>query len=110
MLKRIQERLRSDPNGSVGLIARLIEEYGRVYWKRYALSFVFMAVTAGCTSLSAYLIAHAVNESYIHRNFPAIIAVCVLIFALLAGKGLASYAQAIVLARIGNEITAANQR
>jgi ATP-binding cassette subfamily B protein len=110
MLKRIQERLKSDPHGTIAMIVRVLDEYGRIYWKRYALSFIFMAVAAACTSLSAYLIAHAVNESYIHRNFGSIVLVCVLIFALVAGKGLASYAQAIVLARIGNEITADNQR
>jgi subfamily B ATP-binding cassette protein MsbA len=107
--KWLEERLRADPHGTAGLIVRLLGEYGPDYWKRYALSFIFVAMAAGCTALSAYLISHVVNQAY-SRNFAAIIAFCAAIFVLVTTKGLALYGQAVVLARIGNSIAAENQQ
>jgi subfamily B ATP-binding cassette protein MsbA len=106
----IERRLPQDPYGTAQLIVRLLAEYGPRYWRRYALSFACVAIVAGCTALFAYLISHAVNETYLHRNFVAVVVFCVLIFVLVSVKGLALYGQAFVLARIGNEITAENQQ
>jgi ATP-binding cassette subfamily B protein len=99
-----------DRYGTIGLITRLLTEYIPSCWKRYALSFVCVGTAAGCTALFAYLISHAVNQTYLHRNFAAVIVFCVLTFVLVSIKGLALYGQSLVLMRINNEITADNQR
>jgi subfamily B ATP-binding cassette protein MsbA len=106
----IERRLQADPKGTAALAVRLLREYAPRYWKRYALTIVFDAIAAGCTALTAFLIAHVVNAIYADRNFPAVIAVCAVFFILMTAKGLALYAQAIILAQINNAITAENQR
>jgi ATP-binding cassette subfamily B protein len=92
------------------LIRRLFADYGRPYWRRYALAFALLAITAGCTALSAYLLGSVVNEAYIKRNFDGIVLLSIVITVLFAVKGLATYGQAVIMARIANRIIAENQR
>jgi ATP-binding cassette, subfamily B, bacterial MsbA len=55
-------------------------------------------------------IANVVNAVYAYRNFAAVVGVCAVFFVLMTARGLAVYGQAIILARVGNAITAENQR
>jgi ATP-binding cassette subfamily B protein len=66
--------------------------------------------TDGATALSAYLIGQVVNAAYVSRSFPSVLALGLACVALFATKGIATYGQAVILARIGNRIVADNQR
>jgi ATP-binding cassette, subfamily B, bacterial MsbA len=92
------------------LIRRLLTEQGFVHWRRYAVAFVFMAIAAGCTAATAYLIGDVINQAYVNRSLPGIITLGVFTVVLFAVKGLATYAHSVVLSRIGNRIVADNQR
>ena len=92
------------------LIRRLLFEQARVHWKLYALAFAMMAVAAGCTALSAYLIGDVINQAYVHRNFPAVLMLGIATIVLFTMKGLTTYGQAVTLSRVGNRIVADNQR
>ena len=69
-----------------------------------------MAVAAGCTALSAYLIGNVINEAYVNQNFPGIVILGGVTVALFTTKGLATYGHSVMLSRIGNRIVADNQR
>jgi ABC-type multidrug transport system fused ATPase/permease subunit len=105
----LRERL-AEPASTINIVARLATDYGRAYWKRYALAFSFMALGAGCTAATAYLIGTAIDQAYVSRNFYGIVVVAALSIVIFALKGLATYGQAVTLARISNQIIAANQR
>ncbi len=92
------------------LIRRLLTEQGMAHWRRYAVAFVLMAISAGCTAFSAYLIGDVINQAYVHRNLPGIILLGGITAALFSVKGLATYGHNVVLSRIGNRIVADNQR
>ena len=53
------------------LVRRLLTEQGRRHWRKYVVAFALMAIAAGCTAASAYLIGTVINEAYIARNSPA---------------------------------------
>ncbi len=110
MLASINRALLENPYGAPALIRRLLVEHASAHWASYAVSFALMAIAAGCTSYMAYLVGHAVNEAYLARDFAAILAVSLLGIAVFTVRGLASYGQAVLLAQIGNAMTAANQR
>jgi ATP-binding cassette, subfamily B, bacterial MsbA len=95
---------------ALALIRRLLTEQGLVHWRRYAIAFVFMATSAGCTAASAYLIGDVINQAYVNRSLPGIITLGIATVVLFAVKGLATYAHSVVLSRIGNRIVADNQR
>src|SRR6202142_4407352 len=92
------------------LIRRLLAEQGFVHWRKYAVAFTLMAIAAGCTALSAYLIGNVVNQAYVNKNLRGIIILGGITAALFAIKGLATYGHSVLLSQIGNRIVANNQR
>ena len=110
MLKSYWYRLFADPNGGPTLVRRLLLEQAAAQWRRYALAFVMMAIAAASTSLGAYLVGDVINQAYVHKNLPGIIALALVTAGLFTIKGMATYGQAVTLARIGNRIIADNQR
>jgi ATP-binding cassette, subfamily B, bacterial MsbA len=95
---------------ALALIRRLLAEQGILHWRKYAIAFVLMAVAAGCTAISAYLIGEVINQAYINRNLPGIIFLGFVTVVLFTVKGLTTYAHSVMLSRIGNRIVADNQR
>jgi ATP-binding cassette subfamily B protein len=110
MLTRFWRSLFADPNGSPALIRRLFLEHGRNHSRRYAVSFAMMAVGAACTAGMAFIIGPGIDQAYSERNFVGVAVVGAILIVLFTVKGLATYGQAVMMARIGNDIIAANQR
>src|SRR6187551_2163632 len=96
--------------GALPLIRRLLTEQGLVHWRKYAIAFTLMAVAAGCTAFSAYLIGDVINQAYVNRSLPGIIVIGAITVVLFSLKGLATYGHSVMLSRIGNRIVANNQR
>ena len=110
MLNDIKQRLLADPHGALNLSRRLLADYGRSHWRSYALAVFWMASAAACTAVSAYLVGSAVNEAFVARSFVGVASIAVTIILLFAVKGIATYSQSVVLAKVGNHIEAENQR
>ncbi|MBI4365845.1 MAG: ABC transporter ATP-binding protein, partial [Deltaproteobacteria bacterium] len=94
----------------IALIRRLLTEQGLVHWRKYAVAFTLMALSAACTALSAYLIGDVINQAYINRNLTNIIILGSITAGLFTIKGLATYGHTVLLSHIGNRIVANNQR
>jgi ABC-type multidrug transport system fused ATPase/permease subunit len=110
MLTPFWRGLFADPNGSPALIRRLLLEHGSNHWRRYVLSLAMMAVGAGCTAGMAFIIGPGIDQAYTVRNFTGVALVGAALVVLFSVKGLATYGQAVTMARIGNDIIAGNQR
>ena len=95
---------------ATALIRRLLTEQGMVHWRKYVVAFMLMALSAGCTAFSAYLIGDVINQAYVNRNLPGIVTLGFITAALFAVKGIATYGHSVMLSRIGNRIVANNQR
>ncbi|WP_424627420.1 ABC transporter ATP-binding protein [Bradyrhizobium sp. SYSU BS000235] len=109
-MTELPRKITDDPYGAAALIRRLITEQGLHYWRRYLVAFVLMAVSAGATAGSAWLLGEVINKTYIDRSVPGIISLSLVIIVLFAAKGAATYGHSVILARIGNAILANNQR
>ncbi len=101
---------RIDRHSATILIRRLLTDYAVAQWKRYAFAFALMGVGALCTALTAYLIRFVVNEAYVDRNFPGVLQISLVAFAVFLARGLATYGHTVILMRIGNGIVADAQR
>jgi subfamily B ATP-binding cassette protein MsbA len=104
------QRLFADPNGTAALIRRLLVEQAAGQWRRYALAFGLMGIAAASTALGAYLVGDVINQAYVHKNLAGIIVLALVTAAIFMIKAMATYGQAVALARIGNRIVADNQR
>ncbi|PLW78191.1 ABC transporter ATP-binding protein [Cohaesibacter celericrescens] len=103
-------RFFSDPSTSRYLIYRLLSENFHRYAKQYLIAFVFMAIVAATTGLSAWIMRDIVNEIFISKDFNQVWIISLAVLAIFATKGFATYLQAIRLARVGNAIVADLQR
>ncbi len=92
------------------LIRRLLTEQGLRHWRKYLFAFTLMALAAGCTAFSAYLIGDVINEGYVSRNLTNIFILGGITVALFTVKGLATYGHSVMLSQVGNRIVADNQR
>lgn len=103
-------QLLQDQQGTIALIFRLIRENSLVYWRRYALAFSLLGVTAATTAASAYILGRVINQAYVDRNFTGVAVLAGVIALLFTLKGLATYSSTVVLSQISNRIIAANQQ
>ena len=92
------------------LVRRLLVDEAFKHWTRYAAAFALLAIAAGATALSAYLVGTIVNETYVDRDFSKVVLIALVAMGILAAKGFATYGGTVLLARIGNRIIADNQR
>ncbi|KPF91541.1 ABC transporter ATP-binding protein [Rhodopseudomonas sp. AAP120] len=103
-------KITDDPYGAAQLVRRLVMEQASVYWRRYLLAFVLMAIAAGATALSAYLLGQVINQAYVDRNLTGIVVLSLVSLAIFTIKGVATYGQSVILTQIKNAILANNQR
>ena len=92
------------------IIRRLFGEHARAYAPRYALAFLFMALVAGSTALTAWLMRDVINDVFVKQDKQALTWLPLFIAGLFMVKGVAAYVQEVVLSRIGNQIVAEMQK
>jgi ABC-type multidrug transport system fused ATPase/permease subunit len=107
---RLAARAPNDPNGTANLVRRVLRDYAQPRWRSYAGALLLMGTASAATAVTAYLVGRAINETYVNRSFAGVALVACGAMVLFAVKGLCSYGQAVMLARVGNRITADNQR
>ena len=93
-----------------GILKRLVAENMRAYITRYVLAISCMAMVAAATGFSAWIMRDLVNKVFIDRDPAMMVLICGSVAGIYILKGLASYGQEIILARIGNAIIASTQR
>jgi subfamily B ATP-binding cassette protein MsbA len=98
------------PAQDQAVLWRLLREKARDYAPRYAVAFFFMAVVAGVTAFSAWLMKDVINKIFVERDSAAVIWLPVLVICLYTAKGVASYFQEVTLAQIGNAMVAETQK
>ena len=91
------------------LMRRLVRESVRPYLGWLALALVFMAVMAGATALSAWLMKPVVNDVFVGRDPAMLWLVGGAVLATFLVKGLANYGQARLMSFVGLRIVADNQ-
>src|ERR1700750_2141058 len=85
------KKITDDPYGAAILIRRLVTEQGAAYWRRYLVAFVLMAVSAGATAGSAWLLGEVINQAYVDRNVRGIFILSLVTIAVFTLKGAATY-------------------
>jgi subfamily B ATP-binding cassette protein MsbA len=91
-------------------LRRLLSETGRRYTWRYAAAFALLAVVSATTAATAWLMKDVINEVFIAKSQSALYFVAAAVLVIYLARGIASYGQAVILARIGNSIVADGQK
>jgi len=109
-MTELPKKITDDPYGAAILIRRLITEQGAIYWRRYLMAFALMAVSAGATAGSAWLLGEVINQAYVDKNVRGIAVLSLVTIVIFIIKGAATYGHSVILSQISNAILANNQR
>ncbi|MGK6314525.1 ABC transporter ATP-binding protein [Neorhizobium sp. DT-125] len=111
LLRAAKDKKRQvDPNTVVAVLKRVIAENGRDHIRGYAFAIFCLVVVAGTTAFTAWIMESVVNEAFANRRADVVWLICGAILAAFILRGLATYGQAVTLAKIGNNIVARYQR
>src|SRR5260221_13165684 len=96
--------------GLYGIVRRLLDENWRSQWRRWAVSFVYMAIGAAATAAWAWLQKDLVNAIFFEKRMEMLLPLTAAVIVLPLIRGFAGYGQEVVLNKVGNRIVAAIQR
>ncbi|PSM16979.1 ABC transporter ATP-binding protein [Nitratireductor sp. StC3] len=99
-----------DPGEVVAILRRVIRENGREYLPHYGFAVLCLIAVAGTTAFVAWIMKDVVDSIFNDRRYDLIVLICGSIAAAFVLRGLATYGQAVLLAKIGNNLVARYQR
>jgi ATP-binding cassette, subfamily B, bacterial MsbA len=103
-------RKHADPGEIVAVIRRILAENGREYFWDYVLATACLIAIAASTGFVAWIIRPIVDELFYRQRYDRVPLICGGVMLAFIIRGLATYGQAVTLARIGNNIVARYQK
>ena len=94
----------------IGVVRRIVAENGRDFLWTYVFAIVCLLAIAGATAYLAWIIRDVVDQIFYNDRKDLILLLSGSVFLAFLVRGLASYGQAVALARVGNNIVARYQR
>lgn len=95
--------------GVVAVLRRVFAENGREYARSYAITIVCLVVIGLTTAFIAWMTRDVVDEIFVRQRGDLIAVIAGAVVAVFLVRGFAMYVQAVVLARIGNDLVARYQ-
>jgi subfamily B ATP-binding cassette protein MsbA len=105
-----RSKSRTDPGEIVAVIRRIISENGREYAWHYAGAVLCLVSIAATTAFAAWVMRDVVDEIFYRQRSDLIVLICVAIVVAFAIRGMATYGQAVILAKVGNNLVARYQK
>ena len=104
------KRPRRDPGEIIAVVRRVLSENGRDYLPQYLFAIGCLLAIAATTAFSAWIMRDVVDEIFYRRRADLIAVICGAIALAFVIRGVALYGQAVVLAKIGNNLVARYQQ
>ncbi|MCO6049549.1 ABC transporter ATP-binding protein/permease [Mesorhizobium sp. RP14(2022)] len=101
---------RAEPGEIIAVIRRIASENGREYVAQYALAGICLLLTAATTAFTAWIMRDVIDKIFYERRSDLVLGISAVVFGAFALRGFASYGQAVILAKIGNNLVARYQR
>ena len=94
----------------MAVIRRVLAENGREYVWSYAVAGLCMVAVALTTAYPAWIMRDVIDDIFYRQRADLIVLICASILAAFTLRGVASYMQAVILAKVGNNLVARYQR
>ncbi len=104
------KRSNRDPGDSLALLWRVIAKNGRAYIWHYAFAVGCLLAIAATTAFSAWIMRDVVDQIFYRQRADLIALICAAIALAFLIRGLATYGQSVVLAKVGNNLVARYQQ
>jgi ATP-binding cassette subfamily B protein len=92
------------------VLKRVIAENGREHLRGYLAAIACLIVVAMTTAFTAWIMESVVNEAFANKRADLVLIICGAIFVAFVLRGFATYYEAVILSKIGNNIVARYQR
>ncbi|MFT4080899.1 ABC transporter ATP-binding protein [Rhodomicrobium sp.] len=87
----------------------IFKSYFPLYKYKYAIIFVLIGISSYATAMAAWLVRDVVNDFFVNKQGQYLVPLFLMIVALFIAKGASSYWQAVLSARIANDMVARTQ-
>ena len=94
----------------ISLLRRVVAENGRDFLPQYRLAALCMLAIAVSTGYMAYLMKPLIDEVFYGQQWNQLGRICIEVLLVFAVRGIASYGQGVLLAKVGNNVVARYQR
>ncbi len=92
------------------VLKRVIAENGREHLRGYLVAIACLVIVALSTAFTAWIMESVVNEAFANKRADLVLIICGAIFVAFVLRGFATYYEAVILSKIGNNIVARYQR
>ncbi|MDI6025804.1 ABC transporter ATP-binding protein [Corticibacterium sp. UT-5YL-CI-8] len=94
----------------VSILKRIAAENGRDYAWQYGIAAVFLIAIAASTAFTAWIMRDVIDEIFYRQRADLIAVISLSIMAAFMVRGIATYGQSVILARVGNNLVARYQK
>jgi ATP-binding cassette subfamily B protein len=98
------------PGEVFAVLKRIFAENGREYLGLYAVTVLCLFAVGVTTGLAAWIMKPLVDDIFVERLYERAPIICGAVMLIFIIRGLATYGQAVALARIGNNVVARYQK
>ncbi|TIT62395.1 MAG: ABC transporter ATP-binding protein, partial [Mesorhizobium sp.] len=109
-MNQLQHQATARPGETWAVLRRIIAENGREYRSAYIFATLCLLTVSATTAFTAWVMSPVVNQIFYERRGDLIVLICAGIMGSFMLRGLATYGQAVTLARIGNNLVARYQK
>ncbi|MHA1601334.1 MAG: ABC transporter ATP-binding protein [Alphaproteobacteria bacterium] len=88
------------------LVGRLLRDYLRPHVGRIAVGLLCMAIVAASTAAFTQLIKPIIDDIFVNQREEVLLPVAIAALIVFAAKGLATYAQAVLMSFVGHRVVA----
>lgn len=107
----VQDENQRKPAGDVWpVLRRVIAENAREYVGIYAFAVLCLLGVAASTAAIPWVMPPLIDQVFYEQKFDLVPWICLAVVGVFTVRGLASYGQAVLLARIGNNLVARYQK
>ena len=91
-------------DNTYSLVKRLLNESVRPYLKWIILALICMAIVAGATAVSAWLMKPVINDVFVAKDKSFLLPISIAVLFTFVIKGLANYGQSVLMNFVGQRI------
>jgi ATP-binding cassette, subfamily B, bacterial MsbA len=108
--KKKDDKKRADPSEVIAVIRRVLSENGREYIWSYVAAGAWLIAIAAATAFTAWIMRDVIDKIFYKQRSDLIVLISLAVFGAFTLRGVGSYAQAIILAKVGNNLVARYQQ
>ena len=101
--------MKLSPSTSAALIKRILRDYLKPRWKKIAIAMSLMGVASGMTASQAYLLEPIINKIFVNKQVEYLVPIGVAVMVVFLLRGLATWAQTVIMAYVGQDVVATIQ-